>query len=164
MSFSYGLYDEIIRKYGNSEVLEYFTDLFDYLPIAALIEDKIFCVHGGLSKGFPLIDLIRLIPRDKFERLHEEDKNFECGLLMNNPDEDIEDWVNECKCIYMFFGANIVILLILLTTLMASNLFVDLTNVLWKDLNIISKIKIYAQFGVLLIIVIDVEIKLVYLN
>ena len=55
------------------------------------------------------------------------------------------------------------ILLILLTALMASNLFVDLTNVLWKDLNIISKIKIYAQFGVLLIIEV-MEIKLVYLN
>ena len=108
ISFYYGLYVEIIKKYGNSEVLEYFTDLFDYLPIAALIEGKIFCVHGGLSKGFPLIDLIRLIPRDKFERLHEIDKNFELGLLMNNPDEGIEDWVNECKCIYMFFGANIV--------------------------------------------------------
>ena len=61
-----------------------------------------------ISPGFPLVDGIRLIPRDKFERLYEENKNFECGLLMNNPDEDIEDWVNECKCIYMFFGANIV--------------------------------------------------------
>ena len=42
ISFSFGLYNEIIKKYGNSEVLEYFTDLFDYLPIAALIESKIF--------------------------------------------------------------------------------------------------------------------------
>ena len=42
ISFYYGLYVEIIKKYGNSEELEYFTDLFDYLPIAALIESKIF--------------------------------------------------------------------------------------------------------------------------
>ena len=42
ISFSFGLYNEIMGKYGNSEVFEYFTDLFDYLPIAALIESKIF--------------------------------------------------------------------------------------------------------------------------
>ena len=106
ISFYYGLYVEIIKKYGNSEELEYFTDLFDYLQIAALIEGKIFCVHGGLSKGFPLIDLIRLIPRDKFERLHEENKNFECGLLMNNPDEDIEGWYKPKRGADIYFGAK----------------------------------------------------------
>ena len=34
----YGFYDECLRKYGNANVWRYFTDLFDYLPLTAVVE------------------------------------------------------------------------------------------------------------------------------
>ena len=37
----YGFYDECIQKYGNPNVWKYFTDLFDYLPLTALVENKL---------------------------------------------------------------------------------------------------------------------------
>ena len=45
----YGFYDECMRKYGHAGIWKAFTDLFDYLPLAAVIENQIFCPHGGLS-------------------------------------------------------------------------------------------------------------------
>ncbi len=41
----YGFYDECMRKYGNANVWKYFTDLFDYLPITALIDTQVSNKH-----------------------------------------------------------------------------------------------------------------------
>ena len=37
------------------------TDLFDYMPIAAVIEDKILCMHGGLSPNLETLDSFRAL-------------------------------------------------------------------------------------------------------
>jgi serine/threonine-protein phosphatase 2A catalytic subunit len=59
----YGFYDECLRKYGNANVWKYFTDLFDYLPLTALIDNQIFCLHGGLSPSIDTLDNIRALDR-----------------------------------------------------------------------------------------------------
>jgi serine/threonine-protein phosphatase PPG1 len=46
---NYGFYMECQTKFNNTLVWEYFTDMFDYMPIGALINDDIFCVHGGFK-------------------------------------------------------------------------------------------------------------------
>lgn len=44
---SYGFYTECSRKYGNANVWHYFTDMFDFLTLSVVIDNQIFCVHGG---------------------------------------------------------------------------------------------------------------------
>ena len=39
-SCRYGFYDECLRKYGNANVWKCFTDLFDYLPLTALVDNQ----------------------------------------------------------------------------------------------------------------------------
>ena len=60
---NYGFYDEILKKYGNCNSWKYFVDLFDYLPIGAIINEKILCIHGGLSPNLKTIDQMRTIER-----------------------------------------------------------------------------------------------------
>lgn len=52
-----------MKKYGNPNVWHYCTDLFDYLPLSALVDNKVFCVHGGLSPSIKSLDDIRAIER-----------------------------------------------------------------------------------------------------
>jgi len=44
----YGFYDECKRRYGLPLWREFCT-MFNYLPISAIIDERILCMHGGLS-------------------------------------------------------------------------------------------------------------------
>ncbi|KAL5108774.1 Serine/threonine-protein phosphatase PP1-2 [Taenia crassiceps] len=50
MCKSYGFEREIIQRYNDPSVLNNFTFVFNHMPIAAIIEKKLFCTHGGISK------------------------------------------------------------------------------------------------------------------
>ncbi|KAJ7738235.1 Metallo-dependent phosphatase-like protein [Mycena maculata] len=83
----YGFYDECLRKYGNTTVWQFFTDLFDFLPLTALIDNQasflIFCLHGGLSPSIDTLDHVRSIDRVQ-EVPHDGPM---CDLLWSDPDD-----------------------------------------------------------------------------
>ena len=54
-----GLNEKCLTKYRNSIVLKYFTDLIDYFPLTSRMENKIFCVHGGLSPSIETFEHIK---------------------------------------------------------------------------------------------------------
>ena len=58
----YGFYDECKRRYS-IKLWKVFCDVFNCLPIAALVEERIMCMHGGLSPELKNFDQIRKLFR-----------------------------------------------------------------------------------------------------
>jgi len=98
----YGFFDEIVRKYGNANPWKYCTDVFDYLGLAAVVEGKVLCIHGGLSPDIKTLDHIRTIER-KVEIPH--DGPF-CDLMWSDP-EDIDTWQMSPRGAGWLFGGKV---------------------------------------------------------
>lgn len=95
----YGFYDECLRKYGNANPWKYCTEIFDYLTLSAIVENQIFCVHGGLSPDIKLLDQIRTI-----QRVQEIPHEGAFGDLVWSDPEDIESWTVSPRGAGWLFG------------------------------------------------------------
>ena len=83
----YGFYDECRKRYDVS-VWKKFTECFNYLPISALIEDKILCMHGGISP-----DINSIYDINKIKRPCEvPDEGLMCDILWSDPEQDSIGW------------------------------------------------------------------------
>lgn len=58
---TYGFYEECVRKFSHAGIWRCFMELFDHLPLAAIVDGRIYCVHGGISPSLPTIDDVRIL-------------------------------------------------------------------------------------------------------
>ena len=58
-----GFYEECVRRFGTLYVWNAFVSTFNVLPFAAIIDQSIFCVHGGLSPLLESVSQLRKIER-----------------------------------------------------------------------------------------------------
>lgn len=83
------MYFKINKKKGKRrytiKLWKTFTDCFNCLPVAALIDEKILCMHGGLSPELSNLEQIRRIMRPT----DVPDTGLLCDLLWSDPDKDV---------------------------------------------------------------------------
>jgi serine/threonine-protein phosphatase PP1 catalytic subunit len=100
----YGFYDEVKRRF-NVKMWKTFCDVFNALPLAAIIDDKIFCVHAGLSPE--IMSDVSAVSKVKRPCDVPED-GLVCDLLWSDPEPDITGWAENDRGVSYVFGPDIV--------------------------------------------------------
>ena len=80
----YGFYDECKRKVS-LRIYKQFCNLFNILPITALVGEKILCMHGGLAYDLKNINELKTIKRPT----EIPDAGLLCDLVWSDPDESL---------------------------------------------------------------------------
>ena len=97
----YGFFDECKRRYS-VKMWKLFTDTFNCMPVAGLVEERILCMHGGISpelKSFSSIHSI-LRPTDV------PDSGLICDLLWADPCESTVGWGQNDRGVSWTFGED----------------------------------------------------------
>jgi serine/threonine-protein phosphatase PP1 catalytic subunit len=72
----------------NVKIWKAFVDCFNCMPVAALVEEKILCMHGGLSPELITVDQINTIARPT----DIPDTGLLCDLLWADPEQSVKMW------------------------------------------------------------------------
>ncbi|XP_020108172.1 serine/threonine-protein phosphatase PP1 isoform X2 [Ananas comosus] len=94
----HGQYSDLLRlfEYGG------FPPEANYLFLAALIDDKILCMHGGLSPDLTNLDQIKNLTRPT----DVPDTGLLCDLLWSDPGKDMQGWGMNDRGVSYTFGAD----------------------------------------------------------
>ena len=99
----YGFYDECKRRFS-VRVWKTFTECFNCLPAAAIIDDKILCMHGGLSPELTSLEQIKRLIRPT----DVPDQGLLCDLLWSDPSPDVQGWGENERGVSYTFGSDVV--------------------------------------------------------
>ena len=99
----YGFYDECKRRY-NIKLWRVFCDVFNCLPFAAIVDEKIFCIHGGPSPE--LKDLQQIVQIKRPTDI--PDMGMLCDFLWSDPDADLQGWGENDRGVSYTYGTDVV--------------------------------------------------------
>ena len=96
---STGSATECKRAYG-LKIWKQFNDVFNCMPVAAVVDDKIFCVHGGLSPELRTFDQITSLRRPT----DVPDAGMMCDFLWADPEPHTKGWAESERGVSYTFG------------------------------------------------------------
>jgi len=97
----YGSTEQVKAHYSEA-VVNALNELYDALPLAATVNEKIFCVHGGLGPELQTLEQIRQIVRP----VQVPQSGLLCNMLWSDPDALVDDFHENPRGAGVMFGKS----------------------------------------------------------
>lgn len=102
VTVQYGFYVEMQSLYGSLVLYNLVMEVFDSLPYCAIIDNKIFATHGGLSPYMPLVGLIM----NEERHIEIPGAGVLADLTWSDPDDSIKSWRPNTRGAGFLFGKS----------------------------------------------------------
>lgn len=99
-----GFYDEVMSVYHDPTIFKAFMDAFSFLPLIAIVDNYILCVHGGIGPNWYSLGQVNHISRP----LNDFDSDLLNSMLWSDPNEDIDNYAPSNRGVGYLYGQNAV--------------------------------------------------------
>lgn len=105
----YGFYDECRKKYSVN-TWKKINQTLNTLPVAAIIGERMFCVHGGISPELMADSgsLESILNIERGPECNVPDTGLLCDFLWADPDPDLQGWAENARGVSYTFGQDVV--------------------------------------------------------
>lgn len=79
---------EITSTYKSDELFQYFINTFDYMPLSAIMNDTIFCLHAGIGPNFHSIRDIIHNPAFPTRPIHNFSNDIITSMVWSDPSDE----------------------------------------------------------------------------
>ena len=100
---TFGFYDELAQTFSDhDEVFRRVNEAFDWLPMTALIDGRVLCIHGGISPRLSNLGQLRNLVRPiKFD-----ENTLALDLLWSDPGVRVDDWDENERGVSCLYGSK----------------------------------------------------------
>jgi len=98
MNRAYGFYYAVAKRFEKKKCIFDFIDLYNVLPVCALINNKILCLHGGIPNDIKILEKIKdLTHADVDRKIYKEIAGSIFQMMWNDPEPGIKGFIESVR-------------------------------------------------------------------
>jgi diadenosine tetraphosphatase ApaH/serine/threonine PP2A family protein phosphatase len=97
MNQYYGFYQEFITRFKNKGKYDEILALYNVLPYAAVINNKILCVHGGIPEDMEILKKLKGFKTKEIRQIWDNISEQLMQITWNDPKENIEGFTDSFR-------------------------------------------------------------------
>ncbi len=109
MNQAYGFFYEFSQKFESIDKYKEILEVYNLLPICAIINNEVLCLHGGIPEDFNIIEKLRgLIAKDLDDSLLKSLGGCIFQIMWNDPKSDLSGFMDSYRGMSIkFFGEDV---------------------------------------------------------